>query len=205
MIVTTSADGRIEAKAKFTLVPPGSEVAMTSPLTSTAAAKAYAELEHQLILPMISFSGAKDAATGANTRNSARAATPKTQLPPSPSGTLPVRVDVGASGSGSIDCRDGQQWVSVVIWSENGFDATAVDPGTVTLYNGSADLGYGRDAGITTFAALTLPNVESQDGPVERARGVYTWRWRLEDVNRDGASDMVMEFRLDYTELTCNA
>jgi hypothetical protein len=199
-VVTTTADGRMEAKAQFTVVPPGTEIAEASPeiatgkvmpdtaMTDTVAISAEAE-GHTLALPLVVSSGAE---RGAN-RRAGRSS------PALAGGVTQVDIDIKAAGSKSIDCRKGDQWITVVIWSAANFDATTVDPGSVVVAGGSSDLGYRRDAAVDTLVALTLPDA------VQSNLHAYQWRWHLDDVDKDGKTDMVMEFQLDYTELTCDA
>lgn len=198
-VVTTTADGRIEAKAEFTIVSPGAEVAATSTSTSTADTVATSdkkseavtdtvamldkEAEHTLVLPFVSSAGVE---RGSNSRASRSSSSPTTS-----SGATQVDVDVDADGS--IDCRNGDEWITVAIYSSGSFDATSVDPGSVVVSGGASDMGYGGDSTLT-FAAYN-----------SSARHAYQWRWNLEDADGDGSTDMVMEFRLDYTELTCDA
>jgi hypothetical protein len=201
-VVTTTADGRMEAKAQFTVVPPGSEIAEASPevatgtsadtagkaMTDTTAISAEEE-GHTLALPLVVSSGAE---RGANRRGGRSS-------PARSGGVTQVDIDIKAEGTKSIDCRKGDQWITVVIWSAANFDATTVDPGSVVVAGGSSELGYRRDAAVDTLVSLTLPNA------VQSNLHAYQWRWHLDDVDKDGKTDMVMEFQLDYTELTCDA
>lgn len=195
-VVTTTADGSIEAKTSFTVVPPGSEVAMTSPLTTTGEMAAVEEeLAHKTVLPMISSTGSGRESAQSTTRATAKRNQRSPSVSTSPSGALQVNVDVSAGGS--IDCNNGQQWITVVILSGGGFDATSIDPGSVTV-SGGPEFGYRRDAAANTLIALGRPDVRSNLAD-------YTWKWHTGDADGDGAIDLIMEFRLDYTDLTCEA
>jgi hypothetical protein len=150
------------------------------------------EAGHTLALPLVTTQGPEHAATRRSTRSASRT---------NSSGVTQVDIDVDPNGSKSIDCRKGQEWITVAIYSSGGFDATAVDPGSVVVSGSSSDLGYGG-AAITTFASL---KANSKQKPVTRDRQAYLWRWHLDDVDGNGSTDMVIEFRLDYTKLTCDA
>jgi hypothetical protein len=218
-IVTTSADGKMESKAPFTLVAPGEAVTGDSPLTTTAVAVAESggttatvtgtvsnpvtktattkgatkkpQFDNTVILPLIASAGMEKGSPG-------RASSGPT------AGVTQVDVEIDPSGSKTIDCNNGGQWVRVAILSNDGFDATAVDPGSVSVAS-SGELGYGGpgyDNGAPTFIAFDL---RSNDKDAARNRSAYQWRWELDDADGDGTMDMVMEFRLDYIHLDCNA
>jgi hypothetical protein len=195
-VVTTTADGSIEAKANFTVVPPGSEVAMTSSVSATEeTATVEEELAHKTVLPLIASTASDRDSAQSTGRATAQRNRGSSSVPTSSAGDLQINVDVSAGGS--IDCRNGQQWITVVILSGEGFEATSVDPGSVTV-SGGPELGYRGDTGTTTFITLAQPDVRSN-------LGQYTWRWHTDDADGDGSIDLIMEFRLDYTDLTCNA
>jgi hypothetical protein len=205
-VVTTSADGSIEAKAQFTVVAPGVEIAESSPVTDadtassmgvaegdaaegdTAAsdtAKSDEQFTNKVILPLVASSGVERG--GSRTGRSSSAG-----------GVTQVDIDIEPGESKAIDCRDGQEWITVVIFSSSNFDATAVDAGSVVVAGGS-DLGLHGGSAETSFVALALPR------PVQGNLHANQWQWHLDDVNGDGSIDMVMEFRFDYTDLTCDA
>lgn len=197
-VVSTTADGSVEAKAPFTIVPPGTQIASTAPsptpetnTTAATSSDATAPLtettamhdeqwEHTVVLPLISSVGPERGSNRASRGASSRATS---------TGDTKATIEIA---SGSIDCRNADQWITVVIYSSGGFDATSVDPGSVTLSNGS-DLSYGGDAELT-FAAYSARN-----------RRANQWQWHMEDVNGDGAVDLVMEFRVGYVKLDCSA
>lgn len=221
-VVTTTADGSIETKAKFTVVPPGTEVAMTSSSTETAtsetiqtetaedgksdaaanetagseAANSEAteskngeseqDSEHKVVLPLVSASGVERSSNQRNRRSS------------SSGRVIQAKIDIKPERSRGINCRDGQEWVTVVIFSSADFDATSVEPESVVVASGG-DLGYHSGAAENTFVALALPS------PVQSNLSAYQWQWHLDDVDGDGTIDLVMELRFDYTELTCDA
>src|SRR5690606_37904596 len=109
-----------------------------------------------------------------------------------------VDIDIEPGKSKSIDCRKGQEWITVVIYGSAGFDATSVDAGSGVVA-GRSDLGCRESSAETTFVALAQPR------PVQRTLHANQWQWHLDDVNGDGNIDMVMEFRFDYTKLSCDA
>jgi len=200
-VVATSADGAIESKATFTLVPPGTEVSSSATskdagykgeagktVTGTVAGSNGA-LANTVVLPLISSSGTekRGAATSKNGSKSQGGAITQ------------VHVDIKAEGAKSIDCRRGDRWLSITIHSSNGFDATAVDPGSVTVSDGSSDLGYAGGV-ATTFAAFHASDLQS---PVASSSAAYQWRWHFDDVDGDGTTDLVLEYRIDYLKLTC--
>jgi len=141
--------------------------------------------EHTLALPLVTSSGAEPSTTRRATRSS----------PSRGNSSGAAQVDVEVS-----DCRNGQEWITVAIYSSDGFDASAVDPGSVVV-SGSSDLGYGGPA-LNDFVAF---KGNDKQGRAERERRAYQWTWHLDDVDGDGSSDMVMEFSLDYIGLECGA
>src|SRR5262249_39081777 len=132
-IVTTTADGQMEAKAPFTLVPPGTEVAMTSPLTTSAVAEATSgqateavtntvtktvassqpKFENTVILPLIASAGFEGGSGGRRAPSSGSSAV-----------VTQVAVEIDPSGASSINCNNGNAWIRVAIYSDDGFDAT---------------------------------------------------------------------------------
>jgi hypothetical protein len=220
-VVTTTADGRVESKAQFTLVPPGAEVATTSTgttasdvaaveegnavtetVTKSTVAKSTVtkstvtmneEAKHRVVLPLVSSAGVERSQNRRASRSSSSRA--------NSSGVTQVDIEIDPNGSRSIDCRNGQEWITVAIYSRGGFDATAVDPGSVVVSGASSDLGDGG----SPANALVAFKESSKQGPVQRERRAYQWTWHLDDVDGDGSTDMVLEFRLDYTELACDA
>jgi hypothetical protein len=200
-VVTTSADGSIEAKAQFTVVPPGAEVAITSPATDADAVPSTGAVEsdavgsdtaeddtgfgNKVILPLVASSGVERAGSRTGRSSSSGAVTQ-------------VDVEIEPGESKAIDCRNGQEWITVVIFSSANFDATSVDASSVVVTGGS-DLGLYGDSAENSFVALVLPR------PVQGNLRANQWQWHLDDANGDGSIDMVMEFRFDYTELTCDA
>jgi len=221
-VVATTADGQIETKATFTLVPPGTEVAASpdvsasspanSPLKTVGAsdkassavtgtvtgtlAGVNEEFANTVVLPLIASTGAVEggAASGKSKNRNNKA---KSQ----DSAITQVDVDIKPEGSNSIDCGRGDRWISVAIYSSNGFDATSVDPNSVTISDGSSDLGYGGE-GTTTFVAY---RADSLKRPAANSSAAYVWRWHLDDVDGDGSTDMVLEYRIDYLKLSCNS
>ncbi|MCC6455988.1 MAG: hypothetical protein IT328_13630 [Caldilineaceae bacterium] len=201
-VVTASADGSIEAKAQFTVVPPGAEIAETSPSATDADAVASAgaaesgaavsdpaesdpSFGNKVILPLVASSGVERSSSRGGRSSSSGAVTQ-------------VDVEIEPGESKAIDCRNGQEWITVVIFSSANFDATSVDASSVVVAGGS-DLGLYGDLAENSFVALALPR------PVQGNLRANQWQWHLDDVNGDGTIDMVMEFRFDYTELTCDA
>jgi hypothetical protein len=112
-----------------------------------------------------------------------------------------VDVEIKPGSSKRIDCRKRDQWINVTIYSNGAFDATSVDPGSVVVSGGSGDLGFSGEQAIQLISSHT----RSKQMPAQSNRSAYQWRWHLDDVDGDGSTDMVLEFRLDYTELTCDA
>jgi hypothetical protein len=216
-VVLTTADGKIEAKAKFTTVPPGTEVAATSPLATetvpdvaaaasvtTTEAVTTEEGNHVLALPLVASA------------ETARSST---------SGAKQVSVDIS---SGPINCRDGNEWFTVTILSGGDFDALSVDPGSVDVYGEPNSEASQLISPMPTSIELVKSDKSEknreknrekkrekerekereQERPVEaqnNANSAYQWRWHLEDANQDGSTDMVMEFQVGITDLTCDA
>jgi hypothetical protein len=112
-----------------------------------------------------------------------------------------VEIEIYPGESGQVDCRNGDSWITIAIYSSNGFDATRIDPGSVAVTGGSPDLGYGGDSTVESVAFKAANKQE----PTARSRQAIQWRWHLDDADGDGSIDMVMEFRLAYTSLDCNA
>jgi hypothetical protein len=215
-VVATTADGRVESKAGFTIVEPGTQIASSSTSTSTSVAAASqnettqpsgessAQLDeeprHTVVMPLIASTGPqlRNSQRKNNGRNNERSRNPsKTKS----AGAARVDIDIAGRDSGSIDCRDGDEWIRVVLYSGGGFDATRIDPGSVTVSGASTDLGYSGDSAFV----LAAFNAAGKQGTTARSRQAYQWLWRLEDADGDGSTDMVMEFRLDYIDLECGA
>ena len=221
-VVLTTADGKIEAKAKFTTVPPGTEVAAASPLATVTAPDAVAssgdattavtttdaitteESNHVLALPLVASA------------ETARSST---------SGAKQVSVDVS---SGPINCRDGNEWFTVAILSGGDFDARSVQPESVDVYgepnseasqfilpmSASSELvksdksEKNREKNREKKREKEREKEREQERPVEaqhNANPAYQWRWHFEDANQDGSTDMVMQFQVGITDLTCDA
>lgn len=225
-IVTTTADGRVESKASFAIVDPGTEIvasststsAVTSTSTSTSASTEESnassdatseivtdtvailneETAHTVVLPLI-------ASTGPEARESSRTARNRSSREKS-SGATYVDIKIDPGSSKSIDCNNRHGWITVAIFSNGDFDATRIDPASVNVADAASDLGYRGDGdGDDSALVLAAFNASNKQGPAARSRHAYQWRWHLEDVDGDGNSDMVMEFRLDYTDLECTA
>jgi len=205
-VVATTADGQVATKAAFTLVPPGTDVSTSQSVSALSPSKAVAhggeagttvpgtvtstlalndDLANRVVLPLISSAGGEKRGAGKS----------------SDSAIIQVNVDIKPEGASSIDCRRGDRWVSITIHSSNGFDATSVDPGSVTVSDGSPDLGYGGEV-ATTFVAFHARGLQS---PIASSSAAYQWRWHVDDVDGDGVTDMVLEYRLDYLKLNCNS
>jgi hypothetical protein len=221
-VVTTTADGRVESKASFTIVEPGTEIASSSTSTSTGSTSTGSTAQngastaatgetltgtvavlteagaHTVVLPLIASTGPERRESARTARN--RSSRESSSSRESASGATQVDIEIVAGNSKTIDCRNGNEWITVAIYSGGGFDATRIDPGSVTVADAS-DLGYGGNSEIV----LAAWKGSSKPEPATRSRQAYQWRWHLEDVDGDGSTDMVMEFRLDYTELKCNA
>jgi hypothetical protein len=149
------------------------------------------QANYTVILPLIASPGAQR--RGSATRNSTAQV--------SASGATQVEIEIYPGESGQIDSRNGDSWITIAIYSGNGFDATQIDPGSVAVTNGSSDMGYGGSSAVELVAFKAASKQESS----ARSRQAYQWRWHLDDADGDGSIDMVMEFRLDYTSLDCNA
>lgn len=212
-IVTTTADGRIEKKATFTVVPPGTQIAentsvssteetstvstsvtqpstveddapeveSSKPETDTVAAvdtQDKASTQHTVILPLI-------ASTGPELRNSQRQSNERASRNPSSKAASYVQVNV------ELKCRKRDGWLVLSILSAPNFDATNVDPGSVSIVG--SDLGYAGDGAIVPVAWKAVE------------RTAYQWQWSLDDANGDGSIDMVMEFSPKYLGIKCGA
>jgi hypothetical protein len=147
-----------------------------------------------LILPLITNPGTER-------RASSRAATSTTPRVTTSGDGSQVTVGV-ISGDSGLCNREG--WVIIAIYGGNGFDATRVDPGSVSVQGASSDLGYSEnssDDSRVDFVAFRSSRAEA----AARSRQAYQWLWHLDDANGDGSIDMIMEFDIDYTGVDCNA
>ncbi len=220
-VVTTTADGTIETKTKFTIVRPGEETASPSPLatatsgddlagddpvgdgstvatsptggtssgsiggathvttTSTVTNSAGAkdnEQEHVVTLPLIS-------AVESASASSADAKQVKIEIEP-----------------GTLNCRNANKWFKIIILSESGFDASSVVPESMSIFGEpGSEANYQNSPLFGTIQPVSF-RASDQNRP-----STYQYRWHLEDADGDGSIDMVMEFQVGYTDLTCDA
>jgi hypothetical protein len=213
-VVATTADGQIEAKADFTVVPPGEVITgspSTSPLTTpteaegTEAAGAVTSMEslsHTLAIPLVA---AAQPQAGAPARGWESVA------PGSPADAIqvPIILEPGQNNPKPIDCRTGNEWITIAIVSTAELDATSIAPGSVTVAGGPlADANHWQKSFAAASAQPVKLALERAEQPLPAqslAYAQYMWRWRLEDVDQDGLIDLVMQFRFEYTGLTCDS
>lgn len=202
-VVATTADGRVETRAQFVVVPPGEAPAMasTTPAKITTAVTETAVLSHVVSLPTL----LKDQPVAGVSTNESR------QLPASNPQQVVIEI---APGNESLDCDDERAIFAVAILTTPDFDATSVDPGTVTVASGRlSNTTYGQDSPVDSrVEPVKRGPKHPKNNPNPRAKRApladdddYEWFWYWEDVDHDGNDDMVMQFRLSYTELTCDA
>lgn len=202
-VVATTADGLVAAKTDYLVLPPGvvppratETVAESSPAADPRPAT-DSMLTHKVSLPAIVLARAP-------TANPANA----------------QRVQIALARPGAIQCGDDNAIVTIAILTTTDFDATSVDPSTVTVASGLLSKANLRPA---------LPGDDNQVEPARRGprnprrdpeprpkptppqptpqpeNNHYEWSWYLEDTNGDGQTDLVMQFRLGYTHLPCDA
>jgi hypothetical protein len=139
------------------------------------------------VLPLIASEGVEKSASSSKNKGSSNQAATITQ----------VEFEIKPLGSNSIDCRKTDRWITVAIHTTSGFDATTVDPGSVTVTDGPKKVSYGGSREYGGEAGITLVAYQASNS------NAYQWRWSLDDVDGDGDTDMVLEFRLDYVNLSC--
>lgn len=201
-IVATTADGRVETSAEFAIVPPGTEMTASAAITATGetASGSVGMTEsvgmtqsvgmteaggHTVVLPLVTADvGAGDADTEPNGDTSATTS----------GGPVRIEIEPG-SDSRAIHCRDPHAWITFAILSDADFDASSVEPGSVTVTGESSSATvYPGNAAAYRFM-----------GQMQSRTSTTVWRWHMEDVNEDGLVDLVMQFRLDYIDLDCEA
>ena len=203
-VVAITADGRVETEAEFAVVPPGEATAVAS---SASATTTVSVSETNTLSPVVSLPALVLDQPGTGTSSNASAGrSPVTNA-------QQVEIEV-APRQESVDCRDERAIFTVAILTTKDFDATSVDPSTVHVSGGMLSDGtYGKNspAGSRVEPVKRGPKHPKHD-PDPRAKsappanaGDYQWFWYREDVDNDGHDDMVMQFRLSYTELTCDA
>ena len=111
-----------------------------------------------------------------------------------PGSLLQISIDIDpGSGLNAINCRNRSRIITVALLSEEGFDATSVDPETVTFAGAPITWVSRRDR-------LRAPYRRYQDPPGEEAGAEY---FRARDVDGDGDVDLQLFFSLRQTTLTC--
>jgi hypothetical protein len=199
-VVATTADGLLSAKTDYLVLPPGvvppratQAVADSSPVADPRPASTT--LTHKVALPAIVLARAP-VADPAN----------------------PQRVEIAMTRPGAIRCGDDNATVTIAILTTSGFDATSVDPGSVIVAGGLLSMRDLRPVapGEDKVEAVRRGPRNPRRDPEPRAKPTpkpapqqeqnqYEWSWYLEDTNGDGSTDLVMQFRLGYTRLPCDA
>lgn len=198
-VVVTTADGKVEAKTRFTVVPPGQEAPADAPtetivntggnagdVASSNAVTATERISHEVSLPLVVHSEAERRSLAARGEPQA------------------VEIVFQPGRAKAIRCNDPASWITVAILSTDAFDASDVDAGSVSVANGPRSASLVRPLDQGTVVLVGTASGEQADRIAANLAN-YTWRWHMEDVNKDGLADMVMEFRLDSTDLTCDA
>lgn len=208
-VVTTTADGTIETKTKFTIVRPGEEIASASPL-ATATSGDDPVIDDPASDGLAVSSGSTPVATTSTVTNSAGAKDNEqghvVTLPlisaveaasASSADAKQVRIKVEP---GTLNCRNANKWFTIIILSESGFDASSVVPESMSVFGE-----LGSEAGIQNSPLFGTIQPVSYRASDQNRPSTYQYRWHLEDADGDGSIDMVMEFQVGYTDLTCDA
>lgn len=198
-VVVTTADGDVEAKTRFTVVPPGTDVPANASretvigtpngqVTAGANVTATENLSHALTLPLVLHSDVQAEDASGDAREVAIAFVP-------------------AQASPTFRCDDPGAWITLAILSASDFDATGVVPGSVAVANGTVPAVTNVSAPASAQGDLILASYSPGQATDQVASSLanFTWRWSLDDVDQDGRTDLVMEFRLDSTSVTCDA
>ena len=110
-----------------------------------------------------------------------------------PGSLLQISIDIEpGSGLNSTNCRNRRGIITVALLSQEGFDATSVDPETVTFAGASITWVSRRDR-------LRSPYRRYEDPPGD----VEAEYFRARDVEGDGDVDLQLFFRLGETTLNC--
>ena len=113
-----------------------------------------------------------------------------------PGSLLQISIDIDpGSGLNATNCRNRRGIITVVLLSEEGFEATSVDPETVTFAGAPATW-------MSRRQRLIPPYRRYEDPPGEDVRAEY---FRAQDVDGDGDVDLKLFFRLRQTTLNCSS
>jgi hypothetical protein len=220
-VVTTTADGKIETRTKFTIVRPGEETASASPLaTATSGDDMVGDdsVGDGSTASTSSTDGASSGSIGGSTpvtttstvTNSAEAKDTEQKHvltlplisavePASASNADAKQIKIKVEPD-SINCRNGNAWFTITILSGPGFDAPSVVPDSLSIFGET-----GSEAGVQNSPLFGTNQPVSFRASDQNRPNSYRYRWHLEDADGDGSIDMVMEFQVGFTDLTCDA
>ena len=229
-VVVTTADGSLEAKIAFTVVPPGTEATGVSSSSATVSTTVSTPKTTATVATGVISQVTTSSAHTINLPAVVAAPAAATPVVGENASVKQVKVDI-APGERvkSINCRSAQTMVTLAILSTPDFDAASVDPGSVTVAGRPLSAG---EQGFDSSRAVLLPVAERvvakfkddrgenghgkgkgpkpQKNPVP-GRGLlpyshhFQWRWYLKDVNDDGYVDLILQVHLGDTELSCSS